>query len=56
MDRGDIGMTDAGGRPGFPQETAPGRFVTEELCINDLEGHRTPEVGIDGFVGYSIPP
>jgi hypothetical protein len=53
MDRGDIGMVDAGCGPGFPQETAPGRFVTEELCTNDLQSHRAPEVGIDGFIGYS---
>ena len=46
-------MVDAGGGPGFSKKTAPGRCVTEELCTNDLQSHRAPEVGIDGFVGYS---
>ena len=46
-------MADAGRNPGFSQETAPGSFVTEELCTNDLQSHRAPEVGIDGFVGYA---
>jgi hypothetical protein len=53
MDRCDIGMVHAGCCPGFSQETAPGRFVPEELCTNDLERHRGPEVGINGFVGNS---
>ena len=49
-------MTDAGFGPCFPRETVPGRFVTDELCADDLQSHREPEVGIDGFVGYSMPP
>jgi hypothetical protein len=53
MDRGDVWMMDACRGPGFPQETAPGRFVTEELCIDNLQGHRAAEVRVDGFVGYS---
>ena len=53
MDRGDIGMADAGCSPGFSKKTAPGRFVTDELSTNDLESHRAPQVGINGFVGYS---
>src|ERR1700746_3079327 len=53
MYRGHIGMADAGCCSGFPQETAPGRFVPDELCANDLESHRAPEVGVNGFVGYS---
>ncbi len=48
-----IGMTNTGRGPGFPQETASGCFVTDELCRDDLESHRAPEVGINGFVGYS---
>jgi hypothetical protein len=46
-------MTNTGRSSGFPHETAPGRFVPDELCTNDLESHRAPEVGINGFVGYS---
>jgi len=53
MHRGYIGMADAGCGPGFSEETAPGGFVTDELCTNDLESHRAPEVGIHGFVGDS---
>src|SRR5258707_9812426 len=53
MYRGNIWMAAAGRGSGFPQKTAPGRFVTDELCTNDLESHRAPEVGINGFVGYS---
>jgi hypothetical protein len=53
MYRGYIGMADAGCCSGFPQETAPGRFITDELCANDLESHGASELGINGFVGYS---
>jgi len=53
MDGGDIGMVDAGRGPGFSKKTAPGRFVTEELPIDDLESHRAPEVGINRFIGNS---
>src|ERR1700751_3108951 len=52
MDRRDIRMVDARRRPRFPQETAPGSFVTDELRANDLQSHRATEVGIDGLVGY----
>src|ERR1700741_2478839 len=52
MDRGDTRMVDAGCGPRFPQETAPGSFVTDELRANDLQSHRATEVGIDGLVGY----
>jgi hypothetical protein len=51
--RGYIGMTNTGRGSGFPHETAPGRFIIDELCANDLESHRAPEMGINGFVGYS---
>jgi hypothetical protein len=27
--------------------------VTDELCADDLQSHWAPEIGIDGFVGYS---
>jgi hypothetical protein len=46
-------MTNTGRSSGFPHETAPGRFVPDELCTNDLESHRAPQVGIDRLVGYS---
>src|ERR1700746_2536326 len=52
MYRGDIRVVDAGCGPGFPQETAPGSFVTDELRTNDLQSHRATEVGIHGLVGY----
>jgi hypothetical protein len=46
-------MVDARCCPRFSEETAPGRFVTDELRTNDLESHWAPKVGIDGFIGYS---
>src|SRR5215469_7381830 len=53
MDCCDVRMVDAGCGPGFPQKTAPGALVTDELRTNDLQGHRGPEVGIDRLIGYS---
>jgi hypothetical protein len=53
MYRGNIRMVDARCGPGFSQETAPGSFITDELRSNDLESHRTAEMGIDRLVGYS---
>src|SRR5260221_13858025 len=51
--RSHIGMTNTGRGSGLPHETAPGRFVPDELCTNDLQSHRAPEEGINGFVRYS---
>jgi hypothetical protein len=36
-----LNVPDAGRRPGFSYKTEPGRFVSKELRINDLEGNRT---------------
>src|ERR1700747_508609 len=53
MHRGYIRMMDAGCGSGFPQETETGSGVANELRIDNLQSDWAPEVGIDGFVGYS---
>ena len=43
-------MPDAGGGTCLAQETKLCRFVTQISFANDLQGHRTPEIDVEGLV------
>jgi hypothetical protein len=49
-DRGNVRVAHARRRARFAQETKPRRFVTEIFPADDFQGHRTPQIDIEGFV------
>jgi hypothetical protein len=49
-------MPQAGRRAGLPQKPKPRRFIANIFFVNELQGHRTSEVNIEGLIGYTHRP
>src|SRR5262249_8363001 len=50
-DRGNILMTKGRGRPGLPQKSLSGHIAIEVGVVDNLQGHRRPEIRVKGLVG-----
>src|SRR5208283_5465829 len=52
-DRGNVRVTNARRCACFTQKTKSRRFIADIFFVNELQGHRTPEMNIERLVGYT---